>query len=108
MAGLLVVFVLSQIGIGPVAGFVGKVMIVTDMVQLEHPWLAVFLVANSAFGAFYYFKLIRAAYTKENDLESPRYELTTSIKSALAICAIGVVGSVIFYSPLVVFLVGKR
>ena len=108
LAGLLVVFVLSQIGIGPVAGFVGKVMIVTDMVQLEHPWLAVFLVANSAFGAFYYFKLIRAAYTKENDLESPRYELTTSIKSALAICAIGVVGSVIFYSPLVVFLVGKR
>ncbi len=113
LAALLVLFVLSQIGIGPVAGFVGKVLIISQLVQLQYVWLAVLLVASSAFGAFYYFKLIKAAYSSqdvdsvETEGETRGYELSTGLKSALAICAIGVVGSVIFYAPLV-SLVVKR
>ncbi len=101
LAALLVVFVLSQIGIGPVAGFIGKVLIISDLIRMDRAWLAVLLVANSTFGAFYYFKMIRAAYTDDGDEVTPRFELSAGMKSALAICAIGVVGSVIFYAPLV-------
>ncbi|MBI1332207.1 MAG: NADH-quinone oxidoreductase subunit NuoN [Armatimonadetes bacterium] len=100
LAALLVVFVLSQIGIGPVAGFVGKVLIVSDLVRLDQAWLAIVLVANSAFGAFYYFKLVRSAYSEEGETTTG-YELSSGAISALAICALVVVGSVIFYAPLV-------
>lgn len=106
MAALLVVFVLSQIGIGPVAGFLGKALLVAEIIHSQLPWIAVIFVANSAFGAFYYFKLVRAAYSDEGEGVShlSPFEMTSGSKSALAICAIGVIGSVIFYAPLLDFI----
>lgn len=108
LAALLVIFVLSQIGIGPVSGFVGKVLIVTHLVMLGDVWYAITLIANSAFAAFYYFKIVRATYTPADDLSAAPFATDTGMKAALAICVVGVVGSVIFYSPLVYFLAPPR
>ncbi len=106
LAALLLVFVLSQVGIGPVAGFIGKLLFVTHLVALHQVWLAVILLANSAFAAFYYLKIIKAAYSSAESDEATRvcYESGIEIKSALAVCAVGVIGSVIFYSPIYYFL----
>ena len=105
LAALLVVFVLSQIGIGPVAGFVGKAIIVTDLVHLDQPWLAIILLANSGFAAFYYFKVVRAAYTKSESELDVSSVVCDNAKAALVICTLGVVGTVIFYGPIFNFLV---
>lgn len=107
LAACLVVFVLSQIGIGPVAGFLGKVFIISDLISLKLTWLAVLLVVNSAFGAFYYFKLVRSAYT-DNEHDTPKLAVSGDVCFALGICVTGVIGTVIFYSPLVSFFVGNR
>jgi NADH-quinone oxidoreductase subunit N len=104
LAALLVVFVLSQIGIGPVAGFVGKVLIINDLVKFNHLWSAVILLANSALAAFYYFKLIKAAYTDSDENEVLKYEVSASMSAALGICAFVVVGAVVFYPTLMRFL----
>ena len=103
LAALLVIFVLSQIGIGPVAGFVGKLLVVLNLVKLDQTWLAIILLANSAFAVFYYLKIIKAAYSDSDDAPAS-YETCFSIKTALAICCIGVLGTVILYSPLVNYL----
>ena len=105
LAAILVVFVLSQIGIGPVAGFVGKVLIITHFVGLDQTWLAVILIANSAFAAFYYFKIVRAAYSHGESDGEGQLEICGNVKAALAICTIGVIGSVVFYGPIYNFLV---
>jgi NADH-quinone oxidoreductase subunit N len=108
LAALLTVFVLSQIGIGPVAGFVGKLLIVINLVRIDQVWLAVFLIANSAFAAFYYLKIVRAAYSDSEDLELQPLQTGISTKSALAVCAIGVVGTVLFYLPIASFFTPAR
>jgi NADH:ubiquinone oxidoreductase subunit 2 (subunit N) len=108
LAALLVVFVLSQIGIGPVAGFVGKLLFVFDLVQFNQSWLAIILLANSAFAAFYYLRIIKSAYSDANESDISPYEACMSTKFALAICFAGVVGTVIFYSPIVNFLTAKQ
>ncbi len=107
LAASLVIFVLSQIGIGPVAGFLGKVLIISDLVHCQLTWLAVALVANSAFGAFYYFKLVRAAYSDAEGSSEISAKPCLGTVSALAICLVGVVGSVVFYGPLYNFFVSK-
>jgi NADH-quinone oxidoreductase subunit N len=104
LAALLVVFVLSQIGIGPVAGFLGKALIVTDFIKLDQPWLAIILLANSAFAAFYYFKVVKAAYERSDGNEESTI-VCGNAKTALAICTFGVIGTVIFYGPIYNFLV---
>ena len=104
LAALLVIFVLSQIGIGPVSGFVSKVLVVTHLVLLGDVWYAIAIIANSAFAAFYYFKIVRSAYTSDDDESAAPLVPCTSIKAALAVCMVGVVGSVIFYFPLVYFI----
>jgi NADH-quinone oxidoreductase subunit N len=104
LAALLAIFVLSQIGIGPVAGFVGKLLFVFDLVRINQVWLAVILLANSAFAAYYYLKIIRSAYTNSDDETETPYVFCPSIKTALGICLFGVVGTVIFYLPIVEFL----
>jgi NADH-quinone oxidoreductase subunit N len=108
LAALLVVFVLSQIGIGPVAGFVGKLLMVFHLVQIQEQWLAVILLANSAFAAYYYLKIIKSAYSDSEEAETAGNSLCFSTKSALAICLAGVVGSVIFYPQIVHLLMPKR
>ena len=105
LAAALLIFVLSQIGIGPVAGFVGKALFVTHLVRLEEVWLAIVLLANSAFAAFYYLKIIKAAFSIHESEEEIRHEVCINTKFALAICLVGVVGTVLLYSPIYQFLV---
>lgn len=107
LAALLVIFVLSQVGIGPVAGFVGKLVFVTHLVVMHQAWLAIILLANSAFAAFYYLKIIKAAYSDSDETSVTRFEPGFEIKTALAVCFIGVVGSVIFYAPIFNFVSPK-
>jgi NADH-quinone oxidoreductase subunit N len=105
-AGALVVFVLSLIGIGPVSGFLGKLLIIHDALKANMLWLAVLLVLNSIFGAFYYFNLVKAAYSPADE-DSPAFNLSASLKSTFAICIIGVVGSVIFFSPIMNYIAAR-
>jgi NADH-quinone oxidoreductase subunit N len=108
LAALLVIFVLSQIGIGPVAGFVGKLLIVFHLVRIQETWLAVVLLANSAFAAYYYLKILKSAYTDADDSSEAPFVFCPSTKTALAVCFVGVVGTVVFYAPILNYLAPKR
>jgi NADH-quinone oxidoreductase subunit N len=95
----LVVFVLSLIGLGPVSGFLGKVFVLKDALNANLQWLALVMVLNSIFGAFYYFGILKSVFSPEASDSRP---ITVTMPQALslAICVFGVIGSVVFFAPL--------
>ena len=99
----LVVFVLSLIGLGPVSGFLGKVFVLRDALGAGLAWLAVVMTLNSIFGAFYYFGMLRAVFSPAEGDARP---ISVSAPQAicLALCLAGVIGSVVFYAPMLGYL----
>jgi len=64
-AATMAIFLLSLMGIPPLAGFVGKFYIFTVAIHAKLYWLAVIGVLTSAISAYYYFLLIKAMYLDE-------------------------------------------
>ncbi|HET9488328.1 MAG TPA: NADH-quinone oxidoreductase subunit N [Methylomirabilota bacterium] len=65
LALALSLFLLSLIGIPPLAGFVGKVYLFGAAVRAGFVWLAVIAVLNSALAAYYYLRVIVQMYMRE-------------------------------------------
>lgn len=98
LAYSMIVFVLSLIGLGPVSGFLGKVLILKDAVSVNMTWLAVIMVLNSIFGAFYYFGILKAIFSPPEG-DGRAISLSGAQVVALGLCVLGVVGSVVAFTP---------
>lgn len=98
LVGMLMLFALSQIGIGPVAGFMGKMLFVAEIVRFGHLWLAGVLLACSAYGAYYYFKVVRVTFDEPaGGDETVTVSVPVATQFVLAVCAILVVGLAVLY-----------
>lgn len=100
-AALLVVFVCSLIGIPPLAGFYGKLLIFRDSVSAGLVPLAVILAINSVVSIYYYVGIVRAAYVADegftrNESRKPGF----GVNMACLICAAGTLGVALFAGPL--------
>jgi NADH-quinone oxidoreductase subunit N len=91
LAGALTLFLLSLVGIPPLAGFVGKFYLFGAAVQGGHVWLAVIAVLNSAIAAYYYLRVIVYMYMREPDANTARWAPSFAGGVALAIAAVGIV-----------------
>ena len=91
LAGTLTLFLLSLVGIPPLAGFVGKFYLFGAAVQAGHIWLAVIAVLNSAIAAYYYLRVIVYMYMREPEAEGARWAPSFAGGVALAVAAVGVV-----------------
>jgi len=67
LALVLTLFLLSLVGIPPLAGFVGKFYLFGAAVRAGYVWLAVIAVLNSAIAAYYYLRVIVTMYMQEPD-----------------------------------------
>ncbi|MEK6978240.1 MAG: NADH-quinone oxidoreductase subunit N [Candidatus Hydrothermarchaeota archaeon] len=92
----LLIFLLSLIGIPPLAGFWSKFLLVTAALEVGGWafWLAVLLVLNSAISLFYYARIIKYMYMTKPEKELGRLEeplpiLAALVLAVLAIFAIG-------------------
>src|SRR5437899_63069 len=65
LAAVLALFLLSLIGIPPLAGFVGKFYLFGAAVRAGYLWLAVIAVLNSAVAAYYYLRVVVFMYMRE-------------------------------------------
>ena len=90
LAATLGLFLLSLIGIPPLAGFVGKFYLFGSAVRAGYLWLTVFGVLNSAIAAYYYLRVIVYMYMHEPDGD---VQLVPSFAGgvALAIAVVGIV-----------------
>lgn len=72
--GALVLFLLSLTGIPPTVGFIGKWYLLQPIWDKGLHWLAVVMVLNSVVSLFYYFRIARSLFLKDESmaLASPR------------------------------------
>ena len=91
LAAALSLYLLSLIGIPPLAGFVGKFYLFGSAVRAGYLWLTVLAVLNSAVAAYYYLRVIVYMYMREPDVAAARLAPTFAGTLALAIAAVGIV-----------------
>jgi NADH-quinone oxidoreductase subunit N len=68
---LMLIFLLSLAGIPPTAGFLGKYYIFLALIQTGHYALAVVATLYVAVAIYYYFKIVKSMFTREEVEESP-------------------------------------
>ncbi len=85
-AVLMLIFLLSLAGIPPTAGMWGKYYIFLALIQTGHYTLAVIATLYVAVAIYYYFKIVRSMFTREETEPAP---LATSLGLRLALGATG-------------------
>jgi NADH-quinone oxidoreductase subunit N len=100
LAATLALFLLSLVGIPPLAGFVAKFYLFGSAVRAGYLWLTVLAVLNSAVAAYYYLRIIVYMYMR--DAEGAPAVLTPSFSGglALAVALWGVVQLGVLPAPL--------
>ncbi len=91
LAATLALFLLSLVGIPPLAGFVGKFYLFGSAVRAGFLGLAVIAVLNSAAAAYYYLRVIVYMYMREPDGPAAAYAPSFAGGLALAIALAGIV-----------------
>jgi NADH-quinone oxidoreductase subunit N len=91
LAATLGLFLLSLVGIPPLAGFVGKFYLFGSAVRSGFLGLAVVAVLNSAAAAYYYLRVIVYMYMREPDGPAADYAPSFAGGLALAIALVGIV-----------------
>jgi NADH-quinone oxidoreductase subunit N len=91
LAAALGLFLLSLVGIPPLAGFVGKFYLFAAAVRAGYLWLAVIGVVNSAIAAYYYLRVVVFMYMREPEGAGARLVPSFAGGLALAIALIGIV-----------------
>ena len=89
LAGTMVVFLLSLIGIPGTGGFVGKLLVFGSALRVEFYFLALIAILNSVVAGFYYLNVIR--YMFFQPLDEPardKIELPTSLSTAVIIACV--------------------
>ena len=89
LAGTMVVFLLSLIGIPGTGGFVGKLMVFGAALNKEYYFLALIAIINSVIAGFYYLNVIR--YMFFQPLDAPKQEpirLPGTLSTAIVIACV--------------------
>ena len=86
-AVLMLIFLLSLAGIPPTAGFLGKYYIFLSLIQSRHYVLAVIATLYVAVAIYYYFKIVRSMFIREEVEKTP---MATSVGLRVALAVSGV------------------
>lgn len=90
LAFSLSVFLLSLLGIPPLAGFMAKFYILSAAVQAEYYFLAVIGVLNTALAAYYYLRVIMFMYFKDQ-LTEEKVPVPSTQLVVMVICAVAII-----------------
>lgn len=76
LSGFMALFLFSLSGIPPLAGFFGKYLIFTALIDSGYTWLAVLVVLNSAVSAYYYLRVVVTMYFRQSEHKVPTPQRT--------------------------------
>lgn len=103
LAVAMTLFLISLAGLPPLAGYIGKFMVIAGVIQQGQLSLAIIAAINSAVAVYYYFKIIREMYlVPVPDSAAPARSLP--VYAVVIICVIAVLILGIFPAPLMTFL----
>jgi NADH-quinone oxidoreductase subunit N len=100
VAGTMIVFMWSLAGLPPMAGFFGKYMIFTDLVDAGMLSIALILAVNSVLSVFYYVKIVLAIAVMEPGVRPTEFAKANSgLITVTTLCALLVIGLGIAIGP---------
>jgi NADH-quinone oxidoreductase subunit N len=89
LAAMMAVFMLSLVGIPPLAGFTGKYYLFSAAIEQGYIWLVVVAILTSVISLYYYVGVVRQMYFQTSTIEKP-IAMSVPLKVALIISVIGV------------------
>jgi len=101
LAAALGLFLLSLIGVPPLAGFVGKFYVFAAAVRAGYLWLTVAAVLNSALAAYYYLRVVVYMYMREPESTPVAYTPSFAGALALVVALVGIVALGVVPAPFV-------
>lgn len=106
MAVALTVFLLSQAGIPPTVGFIGKFFLLKSAVEAGYYLLAFALVVNSIIGVYYYWNIVRTMFIEE-PTDPARVRTAGPIWAVTAVLIVVVLGLGLFFQNLLAFIMNS-
>ena len=91
LAGAMTIFLLSLVGVPPLAGFVGKFYIFSSALHQGYVRLVIIAVLNSVVSAYYYFYVIVAMYMQEGGVEVERMSARPALVAAIGLAALATI-----------------
>ena len=98
-AFLMLIFLLSLAGIPPTAGFLGKYYIFLSLIQTRHFGLAIIATLYVAVAIYYYFKIVRSMFIRDELEKTPALATSYGMRFALALTGIATLGMGIYPEP---------
>jgi NADH-quinone oxidoreductase subunit N len=96
LAATLTLAMVSLAGIPPLAGFMGKFLLLKSVVEVGahaantgYYWLLGVAIVGIVISLYYYFGVIRAIYWSKDTGDQPTIELSTPLRACLAVCIAG-------------------
>jgi NADH-quinone oxidoreductase subunit N len=89
LAAMMAVFMLSLVGIPPLAGFTGKYYLFSAAIEQKYIWLVVIAILTSVISLYYYVGVIRQMYFQTSTVDQP-IAMPIALKVSLIISVIGV------------------
>lgn len=105
-AFMMVIFVVSLIGIPPLAGFFGKMNFFRDAMDAGMPHLAIVLAATSILSVAYYLRILMATAVSDENEGQVSSSFNAGMKITTALCAFGLIAITLFFDPVVNLLGG--
>ena len=99
LAAAMALFMLSLMGVPPLAGFVGKFYVFSAALNAGLVWLVIIAVLNSAVSVYYYLRVVVAMYMQEGGVAIERMGARPGLLIAVAAAVIGVVLIGIYPQP---------
>ena len=88
VAWAMVIFLVSLAGIPPVAGFFGKWLLFTAVLEQGYYWLALVGLLNSVVSLYYYARIVKAMFFEEAGEETDRVSFSTGTFALLSVFVI--------------------
>lgn len=91
MALLMLIALLSLGGIPPLAGFVGKLLVIGAAVKSSLAWLAILGVINSVVGLYYYLMVLKVIYQQPVAENQEFPEASNGWTISMVVCSAGII-----------------
>lgn len=95
------IFLVSLTGLPPTAGFIGKFYVFTAVLKGGYVWLAVIGVLNSVVSLYYYMKVVRNMYLRQEETETEKVKFSPVVIAIVIALAVPTLLFGVYFSSIV-------
>lgn len=101
LAATMFLCLVSLAGLPPLAGFVGKLLLFTAIIDQGIIWLAFIGIIMSMVSVYYYFIVVKVMYLGKAEENAEPIKVSAGLKSAVVICIAASLFLGIYFTPLI-------